>query len=260
MLKEVEVITALETETQPDGTAVISIDAYAGCQLQCPYCFQLNNRTWSHHINIRTNNAQVLKEDLRHIPNPNTELFVGSLSDPYMDIEQKYGLTRSILEVLKDTPYRVYITTKAINGLILRDLELLQSFKTKPIILLGLSHIEEASKAAAHRNIQVAQQLHEAGIQVRVFLTPVLPHIMDVEAMIGAIPPDIPVYLDKLRVFEQGNQNVRLYAWVKAHPPTYTEHYRNILFGADETYYRNLVRQYGQDPRITFMSELWNEA
>lgn len=161
---------------------------------------------------------------MRHIPNPNTELFVGSLSDPYMDIEQKYGLTRSILEVLKDTPYRVYITTKAINGLILRDLELLQSFKTKPIILLGLSHI------------------------------------MDVEAMIGAIPPDIPVYLDKLRIFEQGNQNVRLYAWVKAHHPTYTEHYRNILFGADETYYRNLVRQYGQAPRITFMSELWNEA
>lgn len=45
MLKEAEVITALETETQPDGTAVISIDAYDVCQLQCPYCFQLNNRT-----------------------------------------------------------------------------------------------------------------------------------------------------------------------------------------------------------------------
>lgn len=259
MIKEVEVRTALEEETQPDGSAVISIDAYKGCQLQCPYCFQMNNEEWSHNIQIRTNIAEVLKEELQSLKDPNTELFVGSLSDPYMDMEKEYGLTRKILEVLKDTTYRVYITTKSVSGLILRDLELLKSFKTKPVILLGLSHIEEANKGAMHHNINIAHQLHEAGITVRVFITPILPYIMNIEEMITAIPKEIQVYLDKLRVFEKGNQNVKMHEWIKKNYPMYEENYSKILFEAHEKYYADLVKKYQNNPQITFMSELWNE-
>lgn len=50
-----------------------------------------------------------------------------------------------------------------------------------------------------------------AGILLGVFITPVLPYIMNMEAMVKAIPWDIPIYLVKLRVFEQGNQNVKMY-------------------------------------------------
>ncbi|MBQ4524395.1 MAG: hypothetical protein IJA10_15860 [Lachnospiraceae bacterium] len=80
-----------------------------------------------------------------------------------MDIEKEYQLTHSILEVLKDTKFKVLITTKAVNGLILRDMELFQSFKTTPEILLGLSHVGEVGKGAAHHNIKIANRLHEAG-------------------------------------------------------------------------------------------------
>lgn len=259
MFREVEIVNALEKEIQPDNTAVISIDAYNGCQLQCPYCFQMNNKEWSCNIDIRANIAEVLKENLKSLEDLNTELFVGSLSDPYMDIEEEYGLTRKILEVLKDTTFRVYITTKAVNGLILRDLELLKSFKVKPVILLGLSHIVEASKGASHRNIDIARKLCETGLPVRVFLTPVLPYVMNVDEMISVIPQDIPVYLDKLRVFEKGNQNVKMYNWVKNDYPMYAENYHKILFEADEKYYSDLVHKYKDDKRITFMSELWDE-
>ena len=65
MFKEVEISNALEKEIQPDNTAVISIDAYDGCQLQCPYCFQMNNKEWSRNIQIRTNIADVLKNELQ---------------------------------------------------------------------------------------------------------------------------------------------------------------------------------------------------
>jgi DNA repair photolyase len=101
--------------------------------------------------------------------------------------------------------------------------------------------------------------LQEAGIPVRLFLTPVLPDIMDVDEMVAAIPQGIPVYLDKLRVFDKGSQNEKIYEWVKAHYPAYTEHYRKILFEADEGYYADLTQKYQNDPRITFMSELWKE-
>ena len=79
-------------------------------------------------------------------------------------------------EILKDTKFKVLITTKAENGLILRDMELFQSFKTTPEILLGLSHVGEVGKGAAHHNIKIANRLHEAGILVKVFITPILPH------------------------------------------------------------------------------------
>ena len=91
MFRKVEINNALEKEVQPDNTAVISIDAYNGCQLQCPYCFQMNNKEWSCNIDVRTNIAEVLRENLKKLEDPNTELFVGSLSDPYMDIEKEYG-------------------------------------------------------------------------------------------------------------------------------------------------------------------------
>jgi hypothetical protein len=39
----------------------------------------------------------------------------------------------------------------------------------------------------------------------------------------------------------------------------YAEKYSKILFEEDETYYLDLVHKYQNNPRITFMSELWNE-
>lgn len=46
--------------------------------------------------------------------------------------------------------------------------ELFKSFKTKPVVLLGLSHIGEANRGAAHHNINIASQIYKAGIPVRV--------------------------------------------------------------------------------------------
>lgn len=77
--------------------------------------------------------------------------------------------------------------------------------------------------------------------------------------MITAIPKEVPVYLDKLRVFEKGNQNIKMYEWIKKYYPMYIENYSKILFEADEKYYIDLVKKYQNNPRITFMSELWNE-
>ena len=39
----------------------------------------------------------------------------------------------------------------------------------------------------------------------------------------------------------------------------YADNYSKILFESDEKYYFDLVQKYKNDPRITFMSELWNE-
>ena len=40
MIKEILCETAIDYEYPPDGGKVPVIDAYDGCQLCCPYCFQ----------------------------------------------------------------------------------------------------------------------------------------------------------------------------------------------------------------------------
>ncbi len=257
MFREAKVTTALETEMQPDGSSVITIDAYNGCQIKCPYCFQMNNEEWLRNIQIRTNIAEVLKEELDNLET-DTELYIGSLSDPYMDIERDYELTRSILKVLKDYNFKVYITTKAVNGLILRDLELFKTFKVKPEILIGLSEMNEASKSSLHKNIEIANMLYAEEIPTKVFITPVLPFIMNVDEMIEAVNSNIEIYIDKLRVFDGGNQNIKTYGWIKNHYPEYEEEYYKILFESDEKYYCDLVQKYKNDSRITFLTQEWN--
>lgn len=147
MIQEIKVNNALERETQPDGSFVTTIDAYDGCQLQCPYCFQMSKENWAKNIFIRTNIADVLKAQLQSLENKGTELFIGSLSDPYMDLEKEYKLTSAILNVLRDVSFQTYLSTKAVNGLIVRDLELFQSFNVRPIIMLGLSDMTYASES-----------------------------------------------------------------------------------------------------------------
>lgn len=130
----------------------MTLDGYQGCQFQCPYCFQMNNKEWEKNIFVRTNIVEVLERELEQASDIK-QIFIGSQSDPYMPIEEEYELTRGILEVLRDRDYEVYIVTKAINKLILRDKELLMRFKVPVTIIMGLAHIEEAHKGAGQENI-----------------------------------------------------------------------------------------------------------
>lgn len=257
MINKIQVSEAFKREIQPDGTSVKTIDAYEGCQIKCPYCFQMNNKEWTKRINIRENILDILKKKIDKTSNE--RVYLGALSDPYMDIEKDYQLTRGILEILKDTNYQVMITTKATNGLILRDLDLLKSFLVKPVVMIGLSDILEAGKGKDIYNINVINELHANGITVCAFITPMLPYVMDVDSMINAIDKNIPVYIDKLRVFQKGNQDKKMYEWIKRTYPMYAEQYHKILFEGDEHYYEDIVNQYKNNTRITFMAQLWGE-
>lgn len=69
----------------------------------------------------------------------------------------------------------------------------------KKIIFLVLVLLN-LEKSHTIKNIEVANKLHEEGIKVWAFITPILPDITDVNKMIGSLNKDIPVFLDKLRI------------------------------------------------------------
>lgn len=214
----------------------------------------MNNKEWSKHILVRTNIVERLEKELakrQHIK----EIFIGSQSDPYMPLEEEYCLTRNLLEFLADKDYNIYMTTKATNRLILRDIELLKAFKVPITIIMGLSHIEEAHRGKEHTNIAVANELKRAGIEIDVHITPILPYIMKIDEMIQSIDKDINIYLDKLRIFTDGGQDNKIYEWIMKAYPEYKNEYKKIIFERDTSYYEALSDQYKTDKRVNLLFE-----
>gem|GEM_PF-1090600 len=261
MIKEIMVAKGFEKEEQPDGSYVDILDGYDGCQLQCPYCFQLNNPNWGKDILVRKNIIEVLGQQINNGENlkKDGELFIGSLSDPYMPLEGKYQLTRKMLQVLCDKDYDVRVTTKSDNQIILRDIDIMKSFKRPIRILMGLSNINQAGKGCDNVNIAIANELKKQGIEVWAFITPILPYIMKLDEMISSLDQSIPIYLDKLRIFSAGNQDRKMYDWVNLNFPQYKNLYYKLLFEQDESYYDQIVDRYKDNDRITFMFSMWNE-
>jgi len=73
-------------------------------------------------------------------------VYLGSRCDPYMPLEEEYGLTRKCLLVLDQLRINTMLTTKADCDLIFRDLELLKNFKAEMTILMGMSNINQVGK------------------------------------------------------------------------------------------------------------------
>lgn len=254
MIKQVLVDNPFTYEGQPDGSSVLVVDPYTGCQLQCPYCFQLNDPDWSKTIYVNMNISDKLSQ---HISNIDDDIYIGSKCDPYMQLEEKYRLTRRCLEVLSHCKNHVYITTKSDNGLILKDLELLKVFNTSPTVLMGLSNINQACKGRLNASIRIANELRYNGIDVWCFFTPVLPYIMDVDDMVDALDESIPVYFDKLRVMTEGNQDKKILTWINSKFPHYYDEYFKILYEGDISYYKEIYKKYKSSSRFNFLTDEW---
>lgn len=195
MIKEIIVNEAITNEYPPDGGHVPIIDPYDGCTIGCPYCFQLNNSEWNKNLLIKTNIPEMISKNLVHWPKDKT-IYIGSKCDPYMNVEEKYQLTRQCIIELSKLKIPTMITTKSNLDIIFRDIDILKGYSTDLTILLGLSNLNELSKNKNdNKNIKMANELYKLGIKVWAFIAPILPGITDVELMINSLHDDIPVYL-----------------------------------------------------------------
>ena len=107
--EEIECKTIINSTNTPGFGFRWSINPYRGCQHACVYCFARGTheylgydagRDFESRIVVKTNAAQVLRQQLSK-PSWKRELIVlGTACDPYQQAEMKYGITRGILEVM----------------------------------------------------------------------------------------------------------------------------------------------------------------
>jgi len=144
-------------------------------------------------VAIKINAPELLEIALRRKRNP-CMISTGSMSDPYLPLENNEQLTRKCLEIIEHYGFGLTIQTK--SDLILRDLELLKKIneRAKCVVQITLTTYDEAlcqilepNVCTTKRRFEVLKILAENHIPTIVWLCPILPFINDTEENITGI-------------------------------------------------------------------------
>ena len=124
LVKEIKANDYLTKSNLPASDYVIN--PYIGCTHGCKYCyasfmkrFTGHKEDWGDFVDIKLCNKKI---NLNKISKKS--VFLSSVTDCYNQLEEKYKLTRHILEQLVNSDCYLSISTK--SKLILRDIDILK--------------------------------------------------------------------------------------------------------------------------------------
>ncbi|MFX1602709.1 MAG: radical SAM protein [Promethearchaeota archaeon] len=202
------------------------MNSYRGCEHGCVYCdgmaegYHVDN--FLTHIRVKENAPDILRKELKKagytsqteletetlwaflddddakrlaekVPRKQVVAVSGGVSDAYQPAEERYQITRKVLETLLDFGMPVYILTK--SNLVLRDLDLLKEIHERAfanIVFTITLHDEEEQKifepksSTTSERFEALKEIRKAGLFGGVMATPIIPGIGDnVENMKG---------------------------------------------------------------------------
>ena len=196
--------TILTRNTSPDIGFDRSVNPFRGCEHGCIYCFA--RPTHAYHdlspgldfesrLFVKEDAAKLLHAALSRPGYEAKPIALGTNTDPYQPVEERFRITRSILELLLETRHPFTITTK--SDRVLRDLDILV-----PAARLGLAAVAvsvtsldptihstlEPRAPSARKRLAAVRALTDAGVPTIVAIAPVVPQITDheMEAIVEA--------------------------------------------------------------------------
>jgi DNA repair photolyase len=195
--------SVITSNDSPDIFFDYSINPYRGCEHGCVYCFARPTHSYlglspgldfETQIIAKRNIASVLRAELakpRYVPKL---LNIGSATDCYQPVERDLKLTRSVIEVMRDTRHAFSLLSKS-SGME-RDLDLIAPMAHAKLAAAyvsittldgALARILEPRAAAPHRRLRVIKALADAGVPVGVSVAPQIPFINeDMEQVLEA--------------------------------------------------------------------------
>ena len=166
-----------------------SVNPYVGCQHGCKYCYACFMKRFTGHTEEWGSFVDV--KDWGEIKNPEKfrgkELFIGSVTDPYQPLEEKFERTRTLLKQLQGSGAKISIATK--SDLVLRDMDLIKTFPDARISW-SINTLDENFKddmdsaVSIERRIAAMKAFHDAGVRTTCFISPIFPGITDCKAII----------------------------------------------------------------------------
>lgn len=189
--------TIVNKVESPDVGMAYSMNAYAGCEHGCIYCYARNvHEYWGYSagldferkIIVKVNAPELLRKQLMHPKWEVMPIMLSGNTDCYQPAEQKYRLTRGLLEVCNQFNQPVGILTK--NSWIIKDKDVLQELAKKKLVSAMVSitsfnedlrRVMEPRTTTAKQRLKVIEDLSSAGIRMGVMLGPMIPGLNDHE-------------------------------------------------------------------------------
>jgi len=189
--------TIIARNTSPDIGFDRSINPYRGCEHGCIYCYARPSHAFlglspgldfESRIFYKPQAAALLTAELSKKGYSCRPIAIGSNTDAYQPAERKFGIMRSILEVLRDFRHPVTIVTK--SALIQRDIDILAEMAAMRLVCVtvsvttldrSLARVMEPRAATPQRRLETIAALAKAGIPTGVLSAPMIPALNDAE-------------------------------------------------------------------------------
>jgi len=106
------------------------VNPYTGCEVGCVYCYAAlfmrrysgHSEPWGEFVDVKVNAPALLARQI--VRARRGTIWFGSVCDPYQPLEERYALTRRLLEALVGLDFPVEIQTKSAR--VRRDLDVIR--------------------------------------------------------------------------------------------------------------------------------------
>ncbi|MCX6811306.1 MAG: radical SAM protein, partial [Candidatus Berkelbacteria bacterium] len=127
---------------------------------------------------------ELLQKEIKKVKKGD-EIFLSSVCDPYQEAEKKYKLMRYILEIIADyaKEHKISVSILTKSKLVIRDIDILKRIKDVDVgFSLGTverkyQKIIEPGTASSRERAKAMKKLHDAGIKIYLFISPIIPGI-----------------------------------------------------------------------------------
>jgi DNA repair photolyase len=189
--------TIIARNDSPDIPFDRSINPYRGCEHGCVYCFARPTHAYlglspgqdfESRLFVKPKAAQLLRQELSKAGYQVRTMALGTNTDPYQPIDEKYEVTREVLKVLRDFKHPVGIVTK--SNRVLRDIDILSEMAKDNLARVAISvttldrelaRTMEPRAPTPERRLDAIRELNAAGVPASVMTAPMIPALNDHE-------------------------------------------------------------------------------
>lgn len=264
IVKEIKVNDYLTKSNLPASDYVIN--PYVGCSHGCKYCyasfmkrFTGHTEDWGTFIDVKRCDKKI---NLNKISKKS--VFLSSVTDCYNQLEEKYKLTRHILEQIVDSDCYLSISTK--SKLILRDIDLLKQIKNLSVSM-SINTLDENFRndmdnaSTIEERLNTLRELHDNGIYTVLFMSPIFPYITEWKEIIEKSKNYVDEYwFENLNLREQYKNYIMNY--IKNKYPKYYDSYVDIYIKNKKEYWISLsndINDYCRKNNINYINYFYHE-
>ena len=236
-IREINSKSVMSKSNLPIGD--YSVNPYVGCVHACKYCyasfmnrFSGHNEPWGSYLDVK--NWPKISNPRKYDDN---ELIIGTVTDPYNPLEEKFKKTRQLLSELLGTTAKITIITK--SDLVLRDIDIIRTF---PNIRIAFSintsdenfKNDMDSAVSIERRLNAMKAFHDNKVRTICFISPIFPGITNAQAIMEIVWNQCNVILlENLNL--RGEYKARILKYIE-------EKYPEITYLYDEIYRKNQNR------------------